>query len=152
MKPKNISAPDLTQRPPRSPRVRLGGYAILPRCLDKGRALLVGKHGEYHFACPLDQRFFEFVGITSTDLKKQLALGKGDGEILEWVAAHAKHKRDPWEINQWSATQEQRGPMDLESREFFSGILAKVGKNREDIATWADLLDLDDYVSFGGKA
>ena len=32
------NAPDLTQRPPRSPRVRLGGYAILPRLLDKGRA------------------------------------------------------------------------------------------------------------------
>ncbi len=38
---------DLTQRPPRSPRVRLGGYAILPRLLDKCRALLAGKVGEY---------------------------------------------------------------------------------------------------------
>jgi hypothetical protein len=28
------SAPNLTQRPPRSPRVRLGGYAMLPRILD----------------------------------------------------------------------------------------------------------------------
>ena len=32
------NAPDLTQRPPRSPRVRLGGFVILPRMLDKGRA------------------------------------------------------------------------------------------------------------------
>jgi hypothetical protein len=29
---------------------------------------------------------------------------------------------------------------------------SKVGPNREDIVTWFDLLDLDDYVSFGGKA
>ncbi|MEO7677968.1 MAG: DUF5069 domain-containing protein, partial [Verrucomicrobiota bacterium] len=43
------SYPDLTQRPPRSPRVRLGGYVLLPRILDKGRALLAGKLGEYHF-------------------------------------------------------------------------------------------------------
>ena len=46
------NAPDLTQRPPRSPRVRLGGYVILPRMLDKGRATVAGKHGEYHYACP----------------------------------------------------------------------------------------------------
>ena len=152
MKSKNIHAPDLTQRPPRSPRMRLGGYAILPRCLDKGRATLAGKNGEYHYACPLDQRFFEFVGIKANDLKKQLALGKGDGEILIWVTAHSRNKREPWEIAQWSALQDQRGPADLESREYFNGMLAKFSKEREDIGSWSDLLDLDDYVSFGGKA
>ena len=71
MKSKTIHAPDLTQRPPRSPRVRLGGYATLPRCLDKGRATLAGKNGEYHFACPLDQRVLEFAGIKAEVLKKQ---------------------------------------------------------------------------------
>jgi hypothetical protein len=152
MKPKNIHAPDLTQRPPRSPRTRLGGYAIFPRCLDKGRATIAGKNGEYHFACPLDQRFFEFVGIKADDLKKQLASGKGDGEILEWVTAHSRNKREPWEVAQWSALQEQRGPADLESREYFNRILAKLSKKREDIVSWFDLLDLDDHVSFGGKA
>jgi hypothetical protein len=132
--------------------VRLGGYAILARCLDKGRATLAGKKGEYLFACPLDQRLFEFAGIKAADLKKQLALGKGDGELLEWVTAHSKTKREPWEIAQWSALHEQRGPTDLESREYFNGMLAKLGKEREDIVSWFDVLDLDDYVSFGGKA
>jgi hypothetical protein len=41
------SATELTQRPPRSPRGQLGGYVLLPRILDKGRALLAGKLGEY---------------------------------------------------------------------------------------------------------
>ena len=36
----HFGAPDLTQRPPRSPRSRLGGYSLLPRMLDKGRATL----------------------------------------------------------------------------------------------------------------
>jgi hypothetical protein len=45
-----------------------------------------------------------------------------------------------------------RGPNDVETREFFNGLLAKLSKTREDIATWADLLELDDHVSFGGKA
>ena len=38
--------PDLTQRPPRSPQVRLGGYVILGRNLDEGRAELAGTAGE----------------------------------------------------------------------------------------------------------
>src|SRR5512135_190240 len=53
------NAPDLTKRPPRSPRVRLGGYVILPRMLDKGRAAVAGTPGEYHYNCPMDQGFLE---------------------------------------------------------------------------------------------
>jgi fibro-slime domain-containing protein len=53
---------NLTQRPPRSARVRLGGYVILARLLDKCRAELQGASGEYHYNCPLDQRFFKFTG------------------------------------------------------------------------------------------
>ena len=29
---------------------------------------------------------------------------------------------------------------------------AQFNKTREDVKTWFDLLDLDDYVTFGGKA
>ncbi len=47
------NAPDLTKRPPRSPRVRLGGYVILPRMLDKGRALVAGTKGEYNYMEPI---------------------------------------------------------------------------------------------------
>jgi hypothetical protein len=143
---------DLTQHPPRSPRVRLGGYAILPRMLDKGRATIGGKNGEYHYACPLDQRFLEFTGINSDSLKEQLAAGKGDWEILGWIQKHAKHKRTDPEIAAWSEFAESRVPEDIESREYFNGLQAKAAPKREDVRTWFDLLDVDDYVSFGGKA
>ena len=82
MKPKhmsksaNITAPDLTQRPPRSPRSRLGGYALLPRMLDKGRATIVGKNGEYNYDCPLDQHILKFAGIDSKKLLAELKQGK----------------------------------------------------------------------------
>jgi hypothetical protein len=143
---------DLTQHPPRSPRVRLGGYALLPRMLDKGRATIAGKNGEYHYACPNDQHFLEFAGIDPEALKKELAKGKGDGEILEWLQKNAKHKRTAAEIAAWSAFIEQRAPGNAESRKFFNDIHETAGPKREDISSWADLLDLDDYVSFGGKA
>ncbi|PYM15848.1 MAG: DUF5069 domain-containing protein [Verrucomicrobia bacterium] len=146
------STPDLTKQPPRSARVRLGGYVILPRMLDKGRATIAGKNGEYHYNCPLDQRFLEFAGIDPEALKKQLAAEKGDWEILEWINADSKTKPAAPEIAAWSAFQEQRVPMDAESRAFFNELHSKAAQHREDIATWFDLLDLDDYVSYGGKA
>jgi hypothetical protein len=146
------NAPDLTQHPPRSPRVRLGGYVILPRMLDKGRATVAGKQGEYHYNCPQDQRFLNFVGIKADALKKQLAAGKGDTDILEWINKNARHKRTEPEIAAWSAYVERRAPSDTESREYFHGIHSKIAPKREDIATWFELLDADDYVSFGGKA
>ncbi|MGH8046253.1 MAG: DUF5069 domain-containing protein [Chthoniobacterales bacterium] len=143
---------DLTQRPPRSPRARLGGYVILPRMLDKGRATLAGKNGLYHYACPLDQRFLSFAGIDPEKLKEQLALDKGDGEILEWISENSTTKPKEWEIVQWSSWIEQRTPGDVETKEYFTGMVAALSKTREDILTWGDLLDLDDYVTFGGKA
>lgn len=132
--------------------MRLGGFVTLPRMLDKGRATIAGKNGEYHFACPLDQRFLDFTGIDAEGVKKQLKAGKGDGEILEWIRANAKHKRADAEIAAWSTFVEQRVPSDLESRNYFNTLHKQAGSKREDVATWFDLLDLDDYVSFGGKA
>src|SRR5438093_458860 len=147
-----INAPDLTKRPPRSPRVRLGGYASLPRCLDKGRATIIGKNGEYHFNCPLDQEFLKFTSIDAEELKEQLATGKGDGEILEWIEKNAKHKHSAAEIAAWSAWLEQRGPQNTpEMRPYFEETVRKIAPKRTDIVTGADMLDLDDYVSFGGK-
>ena len=146
------NTPDLTLNPPRSPRVRLGGYVILPRLLDKGRAAIAGKNGEYKYACPLDQRLLQFVGIDPANLKKQLKAGKGDGEILKWISSNAKHKHTGEEIEAWSAWQERRAPDNPDSREYFNDLHKKIAPQRTDIVSWADLLDVDDYVSFGGKA
>jgi hypothetical protein len=142
---------DLTQRPPRSARVRLGGYVILPRMLDKGRASLAGKNHDYKYACPLDQQFLTFAGVDPDKLKEQLAAGKGDGEILEWIRANSKNHKTPEQISHWSTAQEQRGP-DADSRSFFDKLKSEVAPKRNDVNAWFDLLDIDDYVSYGGKA
>lgn len=149
--PLNMNITDLTQRPPRSTRTRLGGYVLLPRMLDKGRAEIAGKNGEYHYNCPLDQRILGFLGLDPDALRRELATGKGDGEILEWIKTNQTNKRTPEEIEAWSDEQSKRGP-DADSQEFFDGMRQAAGPNRTDIHTWADLLDLDDYVTFGGKA
>ena len=144
---------DLTQRPPRSFRVRLGNYVVLARMLDKGRATLARKNGEYIYNSPTDQRLVQFLGFDPKALLKKLASGKNDGEILKWVQAHSKTPRSPWEIEAWSAYMEKRGPdSDAETLEFFAENLGRLSKTREDIKTFFEFGELDDYVSFGGKA
>jgi hypothetical protein len=144
---------DLTQRPPRSMRQRLGGLVLLPRILDKGRATLIKKNGEYNFNSPTDQHLVKFLGLDLELLLKELAQGKGDGEILGWVQGNANTPRSPWEIKAWSAYMETRGPdSDAETLAGFAEYVGQHTKTREDIKSWFDALDLDDFVSFGGKA
>ena len=148
-----IIAPDLTQRPPRSPRLTLGGYVLLPRVLDKCRAVVTGKNGEYRFGAQrMDRHFLNFTGIDEAALQAEVATGKSDSEMLAWIQANARTPREPWEIAQWSNYHLQRGPdSDAETLHDFAAAVAKFSTAREDIKTWFDLLDLDDYVSFGGQ-
>lgn len=147
-----MHAPDLTRQPPRSPRVRLGGYVLLPRFLDKGRATIAGTAGEYTFGCPMDQQFLQFTGLKLDAVRRQLKAGKSDAAILQWIQRHAPHRAAPAEIATWSAFQEQRVPTDPDGRAFFNELHRKAAAHRDDVSTWFDLLDLDDYASFGGVA
>ncbi|MSU22360.1 MAG: DUF5069 domain-containing protein [Opitutus sp.] len=146
----NLSAPDLTQHPPRSVRVRLGGYAHLARLLDKARAVLAGKAGEFNYNCPIDERFFAFTGINQKTMLAAIKTGKTDVQMLKWV--NAKSKRTAPEVIAWSAWFEQAGPGGAEGHEWIASVLNKHHSSRDDIRAFADLLDLDDYLSFGGKA
>ena len=144
---------DLTQRAPRSLRCRLGGYAILPRLLDKCRALIAGTIGEYHSNCPLDRHFLDFVEVDYDALKRELALGRTDSEMLQWIQANAGKKRTAWEIAAWSDYQGHRAPTsDAGTSGYFAGVVKALAPQRPDIQSWADLLDLDDHCSFGGTA
>ena len=144
---------DLTKRPPRSFRVRLGNFVILARMLDKGRATLAKKNGEYNYNSATDQRLVQFLGFDPDAMLKELAVGKGDGEMLRWVQTHSKIPRTPWEIEAWSVFMEKRGPdSDAETLAFFAEYLGKFSKTREDVKTWFEAIELDDYTSFGGKA
>jgi hypothetical protein len=144
---------DLTERPPRGFRVRLGNYVILARMPDKGRATLARKNGEYNYNSGTDQHLVRFLGFDPEALLKELADGKGDGEMPGWVQANSKTPRAPWEIEGWSAFMERRGPdSDAETLALFAEYLGKFSKTREDVKTWFEAIELDDYVSFGGRA
>lgn len=148
----DYTTPNLTVHPPRSPRVRLGGFVHLPRLLDKTRAFAAGQHGDYIYPCPLDKRFFAFTGIDPDDFLAAAKSGKSDSEMLAWVTEHTTPTRLPHEILAWSAWLEQLAPGDAKRHTMFAEQLAEVAPDRSDIVTTFDRLDLDDYVSFSGRA
>ncbi len=147
-----MNAPNLTQRPPRSPRVRLGGYTILPRLLDKARAVIAGTAGEYKYDNPNDGHFFRFTGIAPAALLEQVKSGAGDWEMLLWMNENAPLKRTVLEISQWSDWTETVSFNDVEMREWFTDQIKRLNPAREDLRGTFDYLDLDDFVSFGGVA
>jgi hypothetical protein len=119
--------------------------------LDKGRAALAGTAGDYKFACALDLQLLQFAGIDPEALKAELQAGRSDAEILAWWRARAARAPTEPAIAAWSVHQDQRAPADPESRAFFNQVHRQVAPHRDDVVTWFDLLDLDDYASFGGR-
>ncbi len=147
----DYSAPDLTIHPPRSPRVRLGRFVHLPRLLDKARAFVAKKNGDYIFPCPLDERVFTFVGIEPTRFIDAVRTGKSDTEMLAWVREHMEPARAPYEVLAWSAWMENQAPGDPKRHRNFGDEIERMAPGREDIVTTFDRLELDDYTAFGGR-
>lgn len=145
----NYSAPDLAQHPPRSLRVRLGGFAHLARLLDKARAFAAGKNASYTYNCPLDRHFFDFTGIDQEVMLTRIKKGGSDTELLAWVRENTK--RAAYEVDLWSRWLEQNGPGGAGGHEWMAETIKAGAGERDDVRSFADLLDLDDYVSYGGK-
>jgi hypothetical protein len=56
-------------------------------------------------------------------------------------------------VDAWSALMDKRTPdSDAETLAFFAEYLGRLSKNREDVKSLFEFGELDDYVSFGGKA
>lgn len=147
----NFNKPDLTEHPPRSPRVKLGGFVQLPRILDKARATLQGKEGEYRFGALMDRHFFDYTGIEKDHFLNEVKQGKTDFEMLEWVRENMKPKRHQSEIDLWSKWMQELTPKDKTMREFVAHRISDYAPHRDDISTYFEHLDADDYSCFGGK-
>lgn len=147
----NYAAPDLTQHPPRSPRVRLGGFAHLPRLLDKARATAANRNGDYVYGAMMDRHFFAFTGIDAATFLSAVQTGKSDTEMLRWVLEHLRPARGPAEIAHWSAWLESIGPANAAGHAWLAERIQNYGPQRDDIRTYCEHLDLDDYASFGGR-
>ena len=142
---KKVTGKDLTREAPRSPRIRVGGYAVLGRTIDKCRALVAGNIGEYHFDCPLDNMLFGFKGVKGDDFKEQIEQGASDQEMVEWLNQSGE-KKTPEEIKRWREKVEVDSLYnDPEKRDFFSEEAKKLGLDPAKTTTF-EWVELDDKV------
>jgi hypothetical protein len=142
-----IFSKDLSKEAPRSPRNRVGGYPLLARMVDKGRAALNGTAGEYHFACPLDQMLFEFKGVTAEQVNRILESGADDQQVVDWFNQNGTPK-SPEEIKAWADQLEQARPYETpEKRDWFVSQCEPLGLDPAK-TTLFEYLEADDAASF----
>ena len=137
---------DLTRQPPRSPKTALGGFVILPRAIDKCRATLNGKEGEYEFDCQLDNFLFGFKGVKGSEFKEYVREGHSDQEILEWVRLNGVVRSEA-DISEWSNKMLKYAYLDNpEDREWLEEQNLRLGLDKGGFLF--DYLETDDRVSF----
>ncbi|MDH4229393.1 MAG: DUF5069 domain-containing protein [Nitrospirota bacterium] len=136
------SAPDLTRQPPRSPREELCGVVHLARMLDKARAFEAETLGEYIYPCPMDRMLLEFLKLDAV-LLRQAAATRTDAQVAEWVAMHGA-KYSAAEKDAFNQCLLAHAPDTPEAREHFMAQREALRPGRDDVTTWAALIDLDE--------
>ena len=133
---------DLRKEYPRSSRDLLGGFVHLARMIDKARAREAGINGAYIYPCPLDKALMSFLEVTEQDFA-HAAKTRTDDLILEWLTVNAR-PRSKKQIELWNKQMLERGPDDDAKWGYFKKTRDAIDPSRTDIATWIDLLDLEE--------
>ncbi|MCB1063247.1 MAG: DUF5069 domain-containing protein [Verrucomicrobiae bacterium] len=136
---------DLTKNVPRSPRSTIGGYVVAARTLDKCRAVIAGTNGEYHFACPLDNLFFEFTGIDAELFKTFVATGADDDAVAAWIQDTAT-PRERQEVIRWNNDLRDKriSEMPIELQEFLEGYIPECLPEGAVVHVWFDVYDIEE--------
>jgi len=127
---------DLTQRPPRSFRVRLGNYVVFGTHAGQGPGDSREENGEYIYNFNNRPAPGEISWLRSQRLVEKMATGKSDGESSNGLRPIPRLRALAWEIGPWSAFMEKRGlGGDAETLAIFAEKLGRLSKTREDVKT-----------------
>ena len=140
-----LNAKDLSKEYPRSPRETLAGFVIAARMLDKCRAAISGTLGEYHFDCPLDRYFFQFVGIDAESFRSFVETGADDDAVAAWIEEHAT-RRSRIEVIKWNNQMREKrlGDMPENVQEFLEGYIQKFLPAGRVVYRWFDVYDIEE--------
>ncbi len=139
-----IESLDLTKQAPRSPRSTLGGYIVAGRALDKCRATLAGTAGEYHFNCPLDQMFLNFVGISAENFQEFVATGADDEAVATWIQENSSKTQE--EIVQWNNDLRYKriSEMPVDVQVYMESYIAEFIPQNRVVYYWFDVYDIEE--------
>jgi len=134
---------DLTKDYPRSPREQLDGISILPRAIDKARAHLEGRLGEYiYFGCRINRMLFNAFGVTEEEFLDAVRTAQSDDAMLEWVREYVRPERA--KIEEMNRRLLRHAPSSEEEWKKFRAQLDEVDPGNESIKTYVELIDLEE--------
>lgn len=90
---------------PRSGRLRLEGLPWLGRMIDKGRASLEGRLGDYEFPCGMDWELLRYLGLDPDGFLNLLKICADDGSMVKMLGIGS---RSPAEMAFWAEVFEVR--------------------------------------------
>lgn len=133
---------DLTREYPRGPREQLDGMMLLPRAIDKARAQLENKLGEYiYYGCRFNLRLFNTLGVTEDEFLDAVRRSPDDAAVLEWIRDYVRPEPDKIEkMHQWVLHNEPTA----DERQEFCDELEKIDPGNDYVNTWTDLVDLEE--------
>lgn len=134
---------DLAKKFPRSPKDKLGGMIWLPRMIDKARATIDGTAGAYQYNCIMDARLFTFLGITAETMLEAVKTARDDNAVMEWIKSHTP-PRSSAAVEVFNNMMTSLAPTSPEMIKRFEASRDKISKNRPDIKTYLDMLDLEE--------
>lgn len=133
---------DLTRDYPRGPREQLDGMMLLPRAIDKARAQLEGKLGQYiYYGCRFNLRLFNTLGVTEDEFLDAVRTAPDDDAVLQWISEYVRPERDKIaKMHEWVLHNEPTS----EEREEFCDELEKIDPGNDYVNTWTELVDLEE--------
>ena len=133
---------DLTREYPRSPREQLDGMMLLPRAIDKARAQLAGKLGNYvYYGCRFNRRLFNTLGVTDDEFLDTVRGAPDDDAVAQWIREYVRPEPDKIQkMHDWVL---HNAPTD-EEREEFCDELEKIDPGNDYVNTWTELIDLEE--------
>jgi hypothetical protein len=133
---------DLTRDYPRGPREQLEGIMLLPRAIDKARAQLEGKLGEYkYYGCRFNRKLFNTLGVTDDEFLDAVRSSPDDQAVAEWIRDYVRPERD--RIEKLHAWVQHNEPTEDERQEFCEE-LERIDPGNDSVSTWTELVDLEE--------
>lgn len=135
---------DLRTERPRSVHERFCGVVMLARVVDKARAAAAGTVGDYLYDGPMDRAVLGFLEIDALALLHVVGASFGEAEVEAFVRPYVERK-GPAAIEAWNASFIGYVPKEgSDSRRRLVELRDRLAPGRDDILTWADVLDLED--------
>jgi hypothetical protein len=143
---------DLTARPPRSCFEELDGLMLMPRTIDKMRALLPGGNpGVYLINAHIigiSGYLLNRLGVTEDEFRDAVQDAGSDADVAAWL-------RSRTDVAQYPAINESLRRLRLkhvEDQEFFRQLYADVLAADPQLEYIIDIIEADDRLMFSGQA